>query len=202
MQDYLLPTAGFIGGPGELAYLAQSSVLYDRLLGRMPVVLARSGFTLLDARASKLMTRYKLTLPDALVPYDAFKERLAAALVPEEIKNAFFDVSGEIDRRLIRLGEELLRFDPTLAAWLKNTRHKITYQVENGRRKTGREILRRDARAQSDAQCLSGLLSPHRHLQERFYSILPFLAKHGLDLVDSLQDGVMLDCPDHRVLTL
>ena len=65
-----------------------------------------------------------------------------------------------------------------------------------------REILRRDARATSDAQHLNGLLFPHRHLQERFYSILPFLAKHGLDLVDQLQDSVMLDCPDHRVLTV
>ena len=202
MQDYLLPTAGFIGGPGELAYLAQSSVLYDRLLGRMPVVLARSGFTLLDARASKLMTRYKLALPDALVPEDAFKERLAATLIPETIERSFIEVAGEIERRLTHLGEEVERFDCTLAASLTKSRAKMIYQLEKARRKTGREILRRDARAQSDAQCLSGLLFPHRHLQERFYSILPFLAKHGLDLVEQLQDGVMLDCPDHRVLTI
>ena len=51
MQDYILPTVAYIGGPAELAYLAQSRVIYDELLGRMPVVLARSGFTLLDARA-------------------------------------------------------------------------------------------------------------------------------------------------------
>jgi bacillithiol biosynthesis cysteine-adding enzyme BshC len=202
MQDYLLPTAAYIGGPAELAYLAQSSVIYDRLLGRMPVVLARSAFTLLDTRAAKLLARYKLTVPETLVHEDALKERLAAALVPEEIKNSFFDVSGEVDRRLIRLGEELERFDPTLAAWLINCRHKITYQIEKGRRKTGREILRRDGRAASDAQHIHGLLFPHRHLQERFYSILPFLAKHGLDLVSTLQDNVMLGCPDHRVLTV
>jgi hypothetical protein len=39
-------------------------------------------------------------------------------------------------------------------------------------------------------------------LQERFYSILPFLAKHGLDLIDQLDASARLDCPDHRVVTI
>ena len=30
VQDYLLPTAAYIGGPAELAYFAQSQVLYQR----------------------------------------------------------------------------------------------------------------------------------------------------------------------------
>jgi bacillithiol biosynthesis cysteine-adding enzyme BshC len=202
MQDYLLPTAAYIGGPAELAYLAQSSVIYDRLLGRMPVVLARSAFTILDARAAKLLARYKLTVPQTLVHEEALKERLAAALVPGDIERSFVDAAGELEHLLSRLGEELERFDHTLAASLLKSRAKMIYQLEKARRKTAREILRRDARAGSDAQHLNGLLYPHRHLQERFYSILPFLAKHGLDLVEQLGDGVMLGCPDHRVITV
>jgi bacillithiol biosynthesis cysteine-adding enzyme BshC len=202
MQDYLLPTAAYIGGPAELAYFAQSSVIYDRLLGRMPVVLARSAFTILDTRASKLLARYKLTVPETLVHEEALKERLAAALVPENIERSFVDAAGELEHRLSRLGEELERFDHTLAASLSKSRAKMIYQLEKARRKTAREILRRDARAGSDAQHLNGLLFPHRHLQERFYSILPFLAKHGPDLVNQLRDSVMLGCPDHRVLTV
>ena len=202
MQDYLLPTAAFIGGPAEVAYLGQSQVIYDRLLGRTPVVLARGSFTLLEARTAKLLSRYKLSLPETLVNEEALKERLAAALVPPEIEHSFVDAAGELDSRLNRLGEDLERFDHTLAAAFFKSRSKMTYQLEKMRRKTAREILRRDARAASDTQYLSGLLFPHKHLQERFYSILPFLAEHGPDLVNRLLDGVMLGCPDHRVLTL
>jgi uncharacterized protein YllA (UPF0747 family) len=66
-------------------------------------------------------------------------------------------------------------------------------------RKTELEALRRNERATAEAEHLSAMLFPHRHLQERFYSILPFLAQHGMDLVDRLYAHMELACPDHRV---
>ena len=89
LQDYLLPTAAYIGGPAELAYFAQSEVLYSGLLGRMPVMMARNGFTLLDARSVKLMDRFGCTLPTVfggdgaslLIPYLSEQARPTVACV-------------------------------------------------------------------------------------------------------------------------
>ncbi len=202
MQDYLLPTAAYVGGPAELAYLAQSRVIYDRLLGRMPVVLPRSAFTLLDAHAVKLLDRYKLPLPAALVHEEALKERLAEALIPPGIETAFEETTAALQRHLEGLRSEMEPFDHTLGFALEKSRAKMLYQLEKLRRKTGREIQRRDARASGDARYLNGLLFPHRHLQERFYSILPFLAKHGFELVDHLLAAIEPNCRHHRVLAL
>jgi bacillithiol biosynthesis cysteine-adding enzyme BshC len=202
MQDYLLPTVAYVGGPAEIAYMAQSQVIYERLLGRMPVIEPRCGFTLLDARADKLMTRYGLSLPDILVPEESLKDRIGRALVPGTVEQVFDDTTGHLERELDHLAAELDRFDHTLAASLSKSRSKMLYQLQKVRWKTARESMRRDVRATSDAQHLSGLLFPHRHLQERFYSILPFLAQHGFDLVDELYDAVELSCPDHRMLTI
>jgi uncharacterized protein YllA (UPF0747 family) len=201
-QDYLLPTVSYVGGPAEIAYFAQSRVIYDRLLGRMPVVMARASFTFLDARAAKLLARYRLALTDALVSEGALRDRIARALVPESVGNLFAQTSSEIERRLDHLGAELASFDPTLTASLGKSRAKIVYQLGKVRRKTELEGLRRDGRATAEAAYLSRLLYPHGHLQERFHSILPFLAQHGLDLVDRLYDLVKVDCPDHRIVTL
>jgi uncharacterized protein YllA (UPF0747 family) len=201
-QDYLLPTVTYVGGPAELAYLAQSRVIYDSLLGRMPVVMARASFTLVDARGTKLLERYKLALTETLVSEGFLKDRIARKLVPDSVAAVFEETSADIDRRLGHLGSELASFDPTLKAALDKSRAKIEYQVGKIRRKTETEALRRDGRASAEAAYLSNLLYPHGHLQERFYSILPFLAKHGLELVDRLYDLVKVDCPDHRIVTL
>ena len=201
-QDYLLPTVAYAGGPAELAYLAQSNVMYQRLLGRMPVVLSRCGFTLLDGRAAKLLERFHMNLGDTLVHEEALKARVAEALIPADLTAKFEDTSAAFGARLDGLAASVNAFDPTLGAALAKGRSKILHQVDKIRRKTEREALRRDARAAADAAYLGGLLYPHRHLQERLYSFLPFLAQHGMDLAERIYDAAALDCPDHRVLAL
>jgi bacillithiol biosynthesis cysteine-adding enzyme BshC len=199
MQDYLLPTIAYVGGPGELAYLAQSQVIYESLLGRMPIAMSRNGLTLIDSKTGKLLTRYGLTAARTFVHPDALRERIASTLIPESIRESIKLAASEVERATNRLKAELEQFDPTLAAAMTKSGGKIGYQMEKMRRKTEREAMRRDQRATADANYISAMLFPHRHLQERFYSILPFLAHHGMDLVDRIHDTIELDCPDHRV---
>lgn len=78
----------------------------------------------------------------------------------------------------------------------------MLYQLAKMERKIGRETMARDARVARDAAYLSGLVYPQRHLQERLYSILPFLAKHGTGLIDDLYECLNLDCPDHQLAVI
>jgi bacillithiol biosynthesis cysteine-adding enzyme BshC len=202
VQDYLLPTAAYVGGPAELAYLAQAEVIYKVLLGRMPVVEPRSAFTLLDVRAAKLIERYRLALADFFHGEEMLRERISHALVPVGLGQHFHEATGAVSRILDNLDGELHAFDPTLATALAKSRAKILYQLSKLDRKVSREALRRDARAEAEAAYLYHLIFPNKHLQERFYSILPFVARHGPDMISRLYDRVHLDCPDHLLLTL
>lgn len=202
VQDYMLPTVAYVGGPAELAYMAQSQTLYEDLLHRMPVMVARSGFTLLDARTAKLMAKYGLTLPNLLHGEDELRERIAAKLIPSAVTQQFEKVQKDTVESLGALTATLQSFDPTLAASAAKSRAKILYQLSKLQSKTGRETLNRDQRASADARYLSGLVFPEKHLQERFYSILPFAAKYGLGLMDTLYENIRLDCPDHTILTV
>jgi bacillithiol biosynthesis cysteine-adding enzyme BshC len=202
MQDYLLPTVALIGGPAEIAYLAQSAVLYDALARPQPVFVPRGGFTLLDARAEKSLERYRLTIPDFFDGIEPLRARVAARVTPPELGKALAETAGAAEAAVGRLHRELAAFDPTLGAALTKSRAKILYQLDKIRAKTERESLRRNARAEADTLALNHLLYHDRHLQERFYTILPFLARHGLDLIDRVEQHVRLDCPDHIVLTV
>jgi uncharacterized protein YllA (UPF0747 family) len=202
MQDYLLPTAAYVGGPAELAYLAQSSVLYQALLGRAPVAVPRSGFTLVDERAHAAMERFHLSLPDCFHGEDILREKIAACLVPPSLDVAFREASTGMETLLNRLEDEVRAFDPTLGDALKKSRRKMAYQIEKNRGKVAREALRREARVLESSAQLSGLIYPERHLQERLHSILPFLARHGFELLDTLYENVNRGCPDHLLLTV
>jgi bacillithiol biosynthesis cysteine-adding enzyme BshC len=202
VQDYLLPTAVLVGGPAELAYLAQTGVIYHALDRPMPVVLPRAGLTLLDARAEKLLGRYHLSIPDFFDGSEPVRQRIAAQLVPTGLQQTLRNSHAAAEKLLDGLQHEVARFDPTLGAALNRSRAKILHQLTRIEAKTAREALRRDARAQAEAAYLSGLLFPEKHLQERLYTILPFLARHGLGLLDTLRESVSLECPDHVVLTL
>ena len=202
VQDFMLPTVATIGGPAEVAYLAQSEVIYRRLLGRMPVAVPRTGFTVLDERSAKKLERYGLELQDCFAGEDAFRERIAARLIPADLSRALRDTINTVETAVARLNSELTAFDPTLAKAAGTGARKIRYQLGKIQAKTGRETLRRNERATRDAASLYGLLYPERHLQERLYSILPFVAKHGLELVQHVYDAIELDCPDHRLMVV
>jgi bacillithiol biosynthesis cysteine-adding enzyme BshC len=202
VQDSILPTAASILGPAEGAYLAQSEVIYRAILGRMPVAVPRAGFTILDAHSQKLLDRYGLSLTDFFAGEDAIRQRVAARLVPPALAGSLREAADTVGRAVDRLRSELGAFDPTLAQALDRSARKIRFQIGKVESKAGREAMRRDAGATEDAASLSGLLCPERHLQERLYSILPFLARHGLGLLDQVYEAIQLDCPDHRMMVV
>ena len=144
------------------------------------------------------MRKYSRQYPVPTYVVEFLLGRYCATTDPDEIAAGLEMVQASMQERTVRAGEEEL-FKHRAR---DKSRVKILYQLEKTRRKIERETLRRDARAAADARYLACLAYPHRHLQERFYSILPFLAQHGLDLVDRLYDSVQLDCPDHRVLII
>lgn len=202
VQDSILPTVAYIGGPAETAYLAQSAVIYDVLLGRMPVAVPRTGFTIFDARSAKLMERYGLSLQDFFHGEEALRERVASRLIPPALAGTLAETGETVERAIARLRGEMEDFDPTLAKALGNSDRKIRHQMARIAGKAGRESMRRNAQAERDASSLYGLIYPERHLQERLYSILPFLAQHGPELIDHIYRSIQLDCPDHRLMVV
>jgi bacillithiol biosynthesis cysteine-adding enzyme BshC len=203
VQDFVLPTIAYVGGPAELAYMAQSQVLYRELLGRMPVMVSRGAFTLLDARTAKLMERYGLTVPAFFHGEDGVRDAIAQKLVPPSLTEHFGKVRRTVSQSVEQLRDDLAAFDATLAAAANKSLAKIAYQLSKMERKTASETLKRNQRAGDDARYMSGLIFPDKHLQERYYSILPFLGRHGVsDLMDTLYEHVRLECPDHQVLVV
>jgi uncharacterized protein YllA (UPF0747 family) len=166
----------------------------------MPRLVSRSGFTLFDSRSAKLMTRYRLRPQDFFQGEEALRERIASRLIPQGLEKQFDAVAAINGENFDKLQQAIMAFDPTLSDALQKSRAKMIHQLNKIRAKVARETFRRNERSREEAAYLYNTVYPHKHLQERFYGILPFLARHGFELIDQLYDSVKLDCPDHILL--
>jgi uncharacterized protein YllA (UPF0747 family) len=127
---------------------------------------------------------------------------MSARLVPPELRERLAATEKSVAAALDTLSADLGRFDVSLNGALSTSRRKIEYQIGKIGRKTASQIMARDAQAASDAKSLSGLVFPEKHLQERLYSIVPFLAKFGPTLIADVYANVDTANPDHRVLVV
>jgi len=187
VQDYLLPTVGYIGGAAEIAYFAQSEVLYKHGLGRMPVILPRPDFTLVDIKAAKLLRAYNLKVEDIWAGSQEVRRRMERASVPKALSRDFDRNHKQVTKMLDQLHDQLKKLDPTLQGAVETARKKIEYQIDKLRRKTGRAS---DAKATLLAvyeNFLEQLLYPHKVLQSRELCLLPFLARWGPGGLTELQ---------------
>ena len=82
VQDTLLPTAAYVGGPAEIAYMAQAQVVYRQLLGRMPAMLPRASFTIIEPAVARLLKKYGLDFRDMLRGRQYLRARMEVKSLP------------------------------------------------------------------------------------------------------------------------
>jgi bacillithiol biosynthesis cysteine-adding enzyme BshC len=187
VQDYLVPTAAYIAGPAEISYFAQSEVVYRHLLGRMPVMLPRSGFTLVDAKANKLLRRYGLTVEDVWAGSQGLRHKMERQSVSSSLAKSFDHDQKQIAKMLAQLGKQMEKLDPTLKGTVERSRKRIDFHIEKLRRKAGRAQDQKAALISEHERYLESLLYPHKALQSRELCLLPFLARWGASGLGELQ---------------
>jgi len=187
VQDYLLPTAAYVGGPAEISYFAQSEVIYRHLLGRMPVMLPRAGFTLVDAKAAKLLRRYGLTVEDVWAGSQSLRHKMEGASVPKGLSKTFERDQKQIQKMLTQLGKQIAKLDPTLKGTVERAKQRIEFHLEKLRQKAGKAQDQKAGLILAHMQYLESLLYPHKALQSRELCLLPFLARWGASGLSELQ---------------
>ena len=202
MQDYLLPTLTYIGGPAEIAYFAQSAVVYERLLGRVTPVRPRLSATIVEPANKRLLDKYGLKVTDLFNGPEATRDLIAKRVLPEDLRMAFDYADANVKQSITQVLESLARLDPTLVDAARRSTAKMTYQLSKLRTKAANAELRRSEILSRHAEQLSTALYPGKGLQERSVAGVYFVARHGTDLLDSLYETAHPGCPDHQIVYL
>ncbi len=183
-QDALLPTAGFVVGPGEMGYVAQLGGVY-RLHGlEMPAVIDRMHGVVLEPPTRRLLEKYSLS------PWEFMENPEEALLRALAERN---EAARRVEAGLRRIEEEfartlaaLPRLDPTLEGALRRGRERLEHELERMRQKVLQAELRkgRVLRAQFDRMLVH--LRPLGQPQERVLPFLNYMLKHGTGVLDRL----------------
>jgi len=186
VQDTLLPTAAYIGGPAEVAYMAQARVIYDRLLGRMPAILARASFTIIEPPIARFLAQYDLDIRDIFAGSQHLRAKMEQKALPAALAGRFEESEAALRKMFQAFEEPLGRLDSTLLESLHGSERKILHQIEQLKGKVARAENVRSGILDRHERILVDSLYPNGALQERSLCLLPFLAAHGMGLLDDL----------------
>jgi bacillithiol biosynthesis cysteine-adding enzyme BshC len=202
-QDFLLSTSLLIGGPAEIAYFAQSAVLFERILGRMTPVQPRFSATLIEPAIGELLRKHELTLERAFTETPAsLAQLLAARTMPIEGKRKLAAAGTALDAELESLLEWMSSLDAGLGQSAETAAGKIRYQMNRLRTLAANFQLQREASLGRHAESICQALYPGGVPQERVHGAAFYFARYGYPLAEELSTLALNSCPGHTVVWL
>lgn len=202
VQDYLLPTLAYTGGPAEVAYFAQCGAVYETLVGRVTPIVPRFSATLVEPKVQRWLRQYDITVLDALQGPEALRQKLASRTLPAGLQAAFQRANQSVEESFSGLQEALVKLDATLVEASQTGASKVRYQLDRLRERATAAELRRSEVVNRHAEALSHALYPENALQERSVAGIYFVARHGMELLRDLHGTLRTDCHDHQILEL
>jgi bacillithiol biosynthesis cysteine-adding enzyme BshC len=201
-QDYLLSSSAIVGGPAEIAYFAQSGVLYERILGRVTPGLARFSATLIEPAIGDLLRQHQLTLERVFEEAPSeLAQLLAARAIPPEGKRRLAEAGLSLDDELIPLLDWMRSLDAGLGRSGETAASKMRYQMGRLRRLAAKFQLQREAKLTRQAEAISQALYPGGVLQERLHGAAYYFALYGFELAEELTQQAAA-CPGHAACWL
>jgi bacillithiol biosynthesis cysteine-adding enzyme BshC len=203
-QDFLFGTTAQVGGPAEIAYLAQSTVLFEKILGRQTPPIARFSATLIEPQIAELLRKHELGLEQVFGEESAatLALRLAARAMPPETKIKLAAAGNAFDAELTTLVEWLQSQDKGLGQSAETAAGKMRYQMNRLRTLAANFQLQREATLTRHANSIFNALYPGGVLQERVHGAAYYFARYGLDLADMLCGQAASSCPGHTAMWL
>ena len=199
LQDYLLPTVMYVGGPAEVAYFAQSGAI-SRFWEIESSIVPRASFTIVDRKTQRLLKRYHLDLDKVMNgSFPELSEALLKNSEAGEIMESFDHLVASLSTELTSLKRKLKKEDAPLAAMLENSGRKIRHQIEKVSQRYMTNYQQRTSRVRSQLAHLRSHLTPAGALQERVINFNYFIGMEGRRLVSELVARIRLPSDSHQL---
>lgn len=187
MQEKLIPTLAFVGGPGEIAYWSALKDAFHILGLEMPPVVPRISFTYLDRYTSRLLDKYNLNLPEILTAgVKDHKQRFLNEKndynideVTEELKTQLKDIHQPLRDIAASMGDDIKALSESNLSYLLK-------DVEFLRKRLNNEIKKTYSLEISEFDRMEMILRPNNGLQERIWNPIYVMNCCGVDVFSKM----------------
>lgn len=196
-QDYIFPTAGYIGGPAEIAYFAQMHPWYEAMEIPQPALFPRVSLTLIPPATRSFLNMSGLkpeeiylqedTLVDALLDHEGMKN------ARKELKN----LQNVLKTSLEKIQKEIVSIDPTLEKGLYTAFRKMEYQIQKMERKAFLAAKRKNLTLAEQIRKAKNVIYPDEKPQERYLNVFSF-AMRLPELIQQVYDQIQWDAKAHQ----
>ena len=202
-QDYLLSSSAIVGGPAEIAYFAQSAVLYERILDRLTPALPRFSATLVEPKIGELLKKHELTLERVFgESADSLAQLLASRTMPEAGRQKLTAAGTALETELAALLEWMHTLNAGLGRSAETSASKMRYQMSRLRRLAANFQLQREEALTRQAEAVSQALYPGGALQERVHGAAYYFARYGFGLAEEMTAQAVKCCNGHAEMWL
>jgi len=202
VEDTLFPTACYVSGPNELAYLAQLKKVYEHFGVPMPLLYPRLSTTVLDSAGIRFLTKHDLPFEQLHARDESALNRLLAASLPPAVETALREGEESIEKSMAKVIASVPGVDTTLEGAAKSTLGKLQHdfsvlrgKVISAAKKRDETLRRQFFRAQAQA-------FPDGMPQERAIGGISLLNRYGPALIQRLLTDVPLELGRHWILTV
>ncbi|SET85598.1 bacillithiol biosynthesis cysteine-adding enzyme BshC [Salinibacillus kushneri] len=203
MQELLLPVLAFIGGGGEVSYWSLLKSGFEALQLKVPPVLPRLSFTLVDSKREKNLRSLSLSV-DQVVQKGVDVERIAwlkrqtnapVEEVGDQVKLTIEKVHQPLREIAKEIGDDLGQLADKNLSYLIREVDYLEQRIEYSLKLKHHQILQL-------FDDLELVLHPEGGLQERIWNVVYWLNQYGDDWIHELIDKQMSWSKDHYAVYL
>jgi len=179
VESAILPTIGYVGGPGELAYLPQCAPVYAALDVARQLPLPRWSGVVLETRTRKVLDKYDLSLDDLQLPEGQLEQRLVRGELSPDAQTALATLRDTIEREYDVVRDSAMTVDPTLRKPVESARNTALSGVRDVEKRIVSHLKQRNETLVQQVARTRAALFPLGKPQERVLCVPPFLTRYG-----------------------
>jgi len=199
-QDFLLPTAVYVGGPSEISYFAQVIPNYSFFDVVSPILFPRSSATILESSLLSIINKYGLSLSDFTNDEGALIEKVISQISEFNFDDLFTKTESDVNSSIDELKGKLLSVDESLSQPIEKSIARIEQTLSTLKEKSKSAEERKHKTVISQLQKVRNVINPNDTLQERELNFVYFANKYGIDIIKWIMSELKTNKIEHQVL--